>query len=385
MGRPESSWLSHALSEMLDTELASGEHLRTVPGENVARMKAELAIPESSTLASETLARVRKIQDAARGKTVLANTESGTESDLPDLVSRCGKRLRDKLGMGGDDKALVSLAAFPKQADAAALYANGICKLREFDPAAARVILQKAVELDPTCAVARTGLARAWATLGYADETRDEARRALELAKDLPAAERISIEALYHELSGNWPKAVELYRTLFRQHPDDLEPGLRLAAALTMPGQGNDALRTVAALRRLRPPASADPRIELAEAIADQSLGRFQDELAAASRAAAKAAASGASLVVARAQFLEGIASRELGHTQQFTQALKECKRLYMSAGDRGGAARAFNALGQQAARKSDTAEEERLHEETLAICPEVGEKGVATLADIVR
>src|SRR5262249_42122605 len=37
--RPEDAWLSTALAEMLTTELAAGEQLRTIPGENVARMK----------------------------------------------------------------------------------------------------------------------------------------------------------------------------------------------------------------------------------------------------------------------------------------------------------------------------------------------------------
>src|SRR6202140_308042 len=36
------NWLSTALSDMLTTELAAGDRLRTVPGENVARAKADL-------------------------------------------------------------------------------------------------------------------------------------------------------------------------------------------------------------------------------------------------------------------------------------------------------------------------------------------------------
>ena len=34
-GRPDAAWLSTAFSEMLTTELAAGEQLRTIPGENV--------------------------------------------------------------------------------------------------------------------------------------------------------------------------------------------------------------------------------------------------------------------------------------------------------------------------------------------------------------
>ena len=54
-GRPEEAWLSTALSEMLTTELAAGEQLRTVPGENVARMKVDLSLPDADTYGKETL------------------------------------------------------------------------------------------------------------------------------------------------------------------------------------------------------------------------------------------------------------------------------------------------------------------------------------------
>src|SRR5262249_32430655 len=58
-GRPENAWLSTALSEMLTTELAAGERLRTIPEEKVARMKVELSLKEAETLATDSLARVR--------------------------------------------------------------------------------------------------------------------------------------------------------------------------------------------------------------------------------------------------------------------------------------------------------------------------------------
>ena len=46
-GNAEKAWLSTALSEMLAAELAAGAKLRTVPGENVSRMKADLGLPDA--------------------------------------------------------------------------------------------------------------------------------------------------------------------------------------------------------------------------------------------------------------------------------------------------------------------------------------------------
>jgi eukaryotic-like serine/threonine-protein kinase len=47
--QPETSWLSTALSEMLTTELAAGEQLRTIPQETVAIGKTDLSLPEAES------------------------------------------------------------------------------------------------------------------------------------------------------------------------------------------------------------------------------------------------------------------------------------------------------------------------------------------------
>jgi TolB-like protein/tRNA A-37 threonylcarbamoyl transferase component Bud32 len=124
-GRPDAAWLSTALSEMLTTELSAGDTLRTVPGETVAKLKVSLALPDADSYAKDTLAKIRanidagyvvlgsylavagapvrvdlKVQDATAGETIAAVTESGTEAQLADLVSRVAVRLREKLGAG---------------------------------------------------------------------------------------------------------------------------------------------------------------------------------------------------------------------------------------------------------------------------------------------
>ena len=60
-GKSDVAWLSTAFSEMLRTELAAGGQLRTVSGENVARMKLELSLPDTDTLATDTLDKVKEI------------------------------------------------------------------------------------------------------------------------------------------------------------------------------------------------------------------------------------------------------------------------------------------------------------------------------------
>jgi hypothetical protein len=60
-GRPDVAWLAIALSEMLTTELAAGEQLRTIHGENVAQAKINLTLPEADSFGKETLAFLRVV------------------------------------------------------------------------------------------------------------------------------------------------------------------------------------------------------------------------------------------------------------------------------------------------------------------------------------
>ena len=139
-GKPDQAWISTALVEMLSTELAAGEQLRTIPGENVARTKFDLALGDSDTFGQDSLAKIRKhlgtdlvvvgsylamgnmgrgkirldfhLQDAVAGETIASVSETGTEAELLDLVSRSGTELRQKLGIGQVPASDISRARF---------------------------------------------------------------------------------------------------------------------------------------------------------------------------------------------------------------------------------------------------------------------------------
>src|SRR5262249_47363763 len=52
--RPADDWLSTAIAEMLTTELGAGEKLHIVPADDVSRVRRELHLSNSSSLARET-------------------------------------------------------------------------------------------------------------------------------------------------------------------------------------------------------------------------------------------------------------------------------------------------------------------------------------------
>jgi eukaryotic-like serine/threonine-protein kinase len=177
--RPETAWLSPALSEMLTTEVEAGQQLRTISTESVARVKNDLGLVDADSLARDTLARIRKnsgsdlvvlgsyldlgkasggqirldlrVQDATSGETMTSFTENGNELGLLEMVDRAGAELRERLGAGNlseADKARLK-ASHPSTVEAARLYAEGLSKLRVFDALAAHDLLQQAAVADP--------------------------------------------------------------------------------------------------------------------------------------------------------------------------------------------------------------------------------------------
>jgi Tfp pilus assembly protein PilF/TolB-like protein len=418
-GRADQAWLSTALSEMLAAELAAGGRLRTVPGENVSRMKIELGLAEAESLGGDTLARIRthsgadvvllgsylalasgaskrlridlRLQDTAAGETLASLTETGTESEVFDLVSRAGRRLRESLRAGEltPGEAGTLRASLPANPEAARLYAEGLARLRSFDALAARVLLEEAVKADPRYAPAHAALAEAWSALGYDVKAAEAARRAYEGAGGFSREERLAIEGRFREASREWARAVEVYRSLWTFFPDDLEHGLRLASAQIAAGRGAEARATLAALRKLPAPAAEDPRIELTEALASEALSDFKAEREQAARAAARASARGASLLVARARLAEAWALRHLGQPREATAASLGARKLYESAGDRGGVALSLLFLSNGREDEGDLAGARRAAEEGLAIRREIGDDhGMArmlnTLANVL-
>ena len=300
-GRPEEGWLSTALAEMLSTELEAGEKLRLVSGEDVARTKLDLPLADADSLSRNTLARLHKdldsdlivlgsytalgekpgtrirldlrLQDTVAGETIADVAVVGSEADLFDMVSQAGSQLREKLGVEAVSpvEAVSVRASLPSNRDAARLYSEGLARLRVFDALEARDLLQQAIAADPKYSLAHSALAEAWSRLGYDKKAQQEARQAYDLSANLSREERLVVEGRYRDIDHEYEKAIEVYRALFTLFPDNVDYGLKLAAVQSRGGKGHDALATVESLRKLAPPASEDPRIDLEEAAAWES------------------------------------------------------------------------------------------------------------------
>jgi tetratricopeptide (TPR) repeat protein/tRNA A-37 threonylcarbamoyl transferase component Bud32/TolB-like protein len=414
-GRTECGWLSTALSEMLNTELGAGEKLRTIPGENVARMKLELKLSDADSLAGDTLSRIRanlgadyvvlgsylalgaesggqirldvRLQDTAAGETIATTAETGTEARLFDLVSRTGARFREKLGIGElshQESARVK-AVRPATPEAARFYSEGLQKLRLFDAVAGRDLLTKAVASDPENPLAHAALSSAWSALGDDDQARVEAKRSFDLAAKLSREQRLAVEARLRETTGDWNKAVESFATLYRSFPDNPEYGLRLAEARIASGSAAEGLATIEGLRKHPSLAADDPRPDLVEAQAAAALLDFKREQTAAGKAAKKAIAQGARLQVARARLLEGSAAVGLKQWTRALGAYEEARGIYEAAGDQKGVAAALNSTAQVRSQLGELGEARKLHEAALDRNKKAGDQaGVAKTLDSI-
>ena len=397
--KPEQSWLSTALSEMLTAELGAGEKLRTVPGENVSRLKAELSLPDTDTLGRDTLAKINKtlgsdlvvlgsyldlggtirvdlqVQDAVDGENVGTVSAEGTENQLFDLVKRVGESLRQKCGAGEVSAEAVAAAnaAKPSNTETERLYAEGLNRLRLFDALAARDLLEQAIHADPKYALAHTALAEAWSQLGYDAKATEEAKKAFELSGGLARQDVLSIEARYREESRDWPKAVELYRSLWTVFPDDLEYGLRFADAQVSGGNGKDALVTVAELRKLPPPSRDDPRIDLAEAAAAASLSDYARAQAATIQAIQKAQRQGATLLEAEALLQQCSALRNIGEVEKAVAAGQQANNTLASANDLRGQAKSLTCIANVRFGQGELSAAKQFYEEALSRAQKIG------------
>lgn len=406
--RQDQAWLSTALAEMLTTEVAAGGQLRAIPGENVARMKINLSLPETDSYSADTLQRIHqnlnadeivlgsyvalgegqirvdlRLQDTRGGDVLAVASVKGDEAEIDDLVGRAGAILRDKLGIGevSAAQAVAVKATLPQNPEAARFYSEGLQKLHQFDYLQARDLLQKAVYAEPQHALAHSALALTWKGLGYDGTAKDEAKKAFDLSSSFSREDRLWIEGQYYEFTNDRLKAVDTYRTLYEFFPDNLDYGLRFASAQTNAGKAKDALATLDTLRKLPSAPTDDARIDLADAVASASLGDYKSQEAFAAKAAVAADAQGARLFAAQARISQCSALRYVGKPKESISTCEDAQKIFDAAGDHGNAARALNNIAVVLMERGDAAGARAKYEESLATTKKIGDKKLEAMA----
>lgn len=372
-GRSDDAWLGTAFSEMLSTELAGGEKLRLVSGEDVANLRLSSPWSQSDSLDRGTASRIGsalgsdllvlgsytiiggadrgqvridvRMQDAKTGEILTEIAEVGSGQDLFHIVERLGDKLRDRLeipSLVGNDEAAV-LASLPVDRQAARFYPRGLAKMREFDASAAKDLFEQASAADPKFSLVHLMLARAWNQLGYEQNRKEEVKKARDLSSDLSPAARLLVEGEYYESLADHEKAASTYSALFQMFPDSVEYGLLLASTQIAAGHASQASYTVSQLRALPMPASDDPRIDLTDMRATPQNG--PDRLVLVRSALHKASEQGKKVIYAQARKDECQVLIYSDHPEEGPPACQEAYDIYIAAGNRLGAADAIRMM----------------------------------------
>jgi eukaryotic-like serine/threonine-protein kinase len=402
-GKEDEAWISTALSELLSLDLTAGQELRLIPGEDVARMKVDLALPATDTYSESTLTKVRnhlgsdmvvlgsylavaksggeklrinlRVQDTKTGETIAAVSEDGAEQDLAELVSKSGNRLRTILHVSDvtANDAVHVRAALPTNPKSAQLYAQALDKLRSFDALTARDLLLQAITADPNHALSHAVLSECWSDLGYDLKAQEEGKKAVDLSSRLSREEQLSIEGRYRVATQEWSRAIEIYRMLWEFFPDNADYGLALVNVQLSARLGKDAMATVEKLSKSSLSGGSDPRIDLAAARAAETIADFKRMQQLAATAAEKGHARSEGLLVAQAKMLEGVSFERVGDAAHAAGLLKEAEAAFTQAGDLQGAARSGLELGNVFYDQGDFNGALAKFEQSLAILRRLG------------
>jgi DNA-binding winged helix-turn-helix (wHTH) protein/tetratricopeptide (TPR) repeat protein len=404
-GNPADQWLSAALSDWLSSDLAAGDGLRAVSRDEIARFRSEKGLSDLDQVSPNMLgkmshdlgsdfvlsgsyatsgidgkSRIRldvQMHDARSGQLLCAVSASGSRAEVFDLAASVGVQLRRKLRLDPlESSNLVSLRAMlPANPDAARFYAEGTEEIERFDPVDARVLLERAVALEPEHALSHAALSTANTMLGFSGDARTEAKRALDLAGSLTLEQRLLVEGQYHEANYQWDKAVEVYSRLFQLFPDSIGNGIRLARAQTLAGKPLVALDTIAELRQT--PAGSDEvaRIDIAEAEAASAMSDFRRQRESAARAADLARASQATELVARAEEEQGEALRALGNLAEARTLLADAQTRYTAIGDRSAVARLLIDQGHVRWEQGDPQGAESSYSDAVSMSEQIGDE----------
>jgi serine/threonine protein kinase/tetratricopeptide (TPR) repeat protein len=400
-GSSETAWLSTALSHALATELATTASLQSISTESVERARAELSLMAADSYARDTLIRLRqlldvdlvvlgsfvtlpgsprpirfdvRVQDTTTGSTIAWLSETGTEAQLFDLLSRCGERLRSALGLEARTKQQgASLrAALPETVEGGRLYAESLARLQRLDPAGAKAKLGELLALEPDYPFAHAALARAHGLLGEDRESVEAAEEARRKSTGLERGDRLRLESELNVATRQWKQAAESYRALVAIHPEEYEYRLTLAEAQVRARDLDGARLTLDSLKNER---HEDPRVTLLEASAAEASGDFKSGLESARAAAARTEAMGASLLTARARLSEGWALRNLGDSSGSMRANEAARALFATAGDFTGVARALVQIGGIHLDQADLSRAKRSYEDALSLARRTGNK----------
>jgi DNA-binding winged helix-turn-helix (wHTH) protein/tetratricopeptide (TPR) repeat protein len=298
-GDPSLDWLRSALADMLVAGLAQSPALEVLGTDRLfqilrgmKRLDERAYSPElvrqvadeagSDRVVRGSFARIGtrlqlevKLLDAASGEELLKETALGPLDDqLFAMVDELGHRIRARLAVPSDAAIERDLKDITTSSlDAYRYYAEGIRLHLRFQLDEARVLFEKAVEIDPGFAMALAKLSVVHFNIGQDRKSAEYAERALQHVGRLSPRERYSVEGWYYvRREETLGRAVDAYGQALATFPDFAAARANLGAALVTLERYEEATFHFEELFRQRFPGVA-PYLNAAKAY--EALGRF--------------------------------------------------------------------------------------------------------------
>ncbi len=358
-------WLSIALEERLRSYLAAGPQIRVVTARDTVRARRELSLLEIDTLADDTLERVGRnlgVDFVLAGSYVVVEDSHGVRrlsfvprlqgvggvefglasvtlevTDLAGLVAQAGREVRRRLGADeiSSREAKGLRFVLPTSPAASRFYCEGLKSFRRYELFSARSQLERAIEHEPSFALAHAALAEVFEVRGDRLAARRSLEQAHALGSRLPSEVSLRLEARLRRASGDWAQAISKYRILLRFLPWYLDDGLRLVEAQISAGANAAAAATVEQMRSWGPGVGEDARVELAAVAVAAAASDAEAQLDAARRAVGKAQGQGATVLLGRARRAEAQALLALGRRGEARAVLLEAERSFRQTGER--------------------------------------------------
>ena len=211
--------------------------------------------------------------------------------------------------------------------------------------------------------------------MGYESQAREEAAFAVKLSAGLPREETLSMQAELALLSNDWPRAIEVLKSLVLFYPDDIDYGLKLAQAQSNGSDSAAALLTLSNIRRAGLSRADTARIDLLLAQKQLNVSEFREAIAAADRAIDAGTALDLRPVRARGLWIKASCLERLGKDKESSEASSESQAIYRQAGDKQGLAIAIMMAGDVLYDKGQTSEARKNFESSLQLFREIGHR----------
>ncbi len=222
------------------------EHINSNIGREICLRTGSkaLLVGAISSIGTHYLIDVKALACSTGDNLAQEQIEAANKEDVLRALSRASSTLRTRLGesLPSVQKFDVPAEATTSSLEALKSYSMGNTVEREKGEAASIPFLKRAIELDPTFALAYAGLAERYTHLYQSSLALESAVKAYQLREKVTERERLRISATYFMSRKALEKEAQIYDLWIANYPRDFVPHANLSADYMSMGQHDKAL-----------------------------------------------------------------------------------------------------------------------------------------------